>query len=193
MLYFALTACPVLSQSLSQWFPAPHSSRLAASRTHCSTMKCTFPAHAVCVWSFFIAFDKCLNKRQKKVKFVLQLFCWSADTCKNPQYIFVMLVFNHVFLFYYNCDLSIKPPAIFAHCIICMLSATVINNRISWPQIQICAIASYFQFAVMLLCYNTLINRETVKFNPKVHCATIKVLKVGNTNPHIMLCISLIP
>ncbi len=33
---FALTACPVLSQSVTQWFPAPHSSRPAASRTHCS-------------------------------------------------------------------------------------------------------------------------------------------------------------
>lgn len=135
------------------------------------------------------------------MKFVLLLFCWSADTCKNPQYIFKprgpitascwFLIMFFFFIITVTC--SIKPPAIFAPCVISVLSATVMKNSISSLKIQICAIASYFQFAVMLLCYNTLINREIVKFNPKVHCATIKVLKVGNTNPHIILCISLIP
>lgn len=47
-LYFALTARPVLSQSVTQQFPAPHSSRLEARHTHCLTMKCTFPAYSPC-------------------------------------------------------------------------------------------------------------------------------------------------
>lgn len=76
---FALTACPVLSQSVTQWFPAPHSSRPAASCTHCSMWN----AHFLLMLSVFNLFlwllIHALVRVRDKVNFIL---LWNDSQCR---------------------------------------------------------------------------------------------------------------
>ncbi len=74
-LYFCIDSVPG-SLSVSQWFPAPRSSRPAASHTHCSIWN----ACALCIWSFLIAFDTVhasVNDRRK----------WISHGCRTTLFV----------------------------------------------------------------------------------------------------------